>query len=329
MHLRTYRGSSVKELLAQARFELGANALVLSTRLVPADGWKGWLGVRLVEVIAASERPVSENRASDQPARHPEPQENEIVALLTAAGLDRRFAAEVADAIPSSGRRGASGAALRKVLGERLAPLAAYDNDRNLVEVFVGPPGVGKTTTIAKIAAQTRARYGERMTLISADGFRVGAIEQLRLYANIVGAPFKVARTALDLERAIDSTKGPVLVDTAGRSPNDSMSQDLFLALRARRDVRTHLVVSAAGRPQDVSRTIEQFRCAKPHRIALTRIDEADTLSPLVGVLKDEHLPISYLGVGQRVPEDLDRATGPNLAGLVLGESPYLAQRSA
>ena len=99
--------------------------------------------------------------------------------------------------------------------------------------------------------------------------------------------------------------------------------------LRARTDVRTHLVVSAASSARDISRTIDEYRSAKPHRIALTRIDQIETLSPLVKVLRDEHLPVSYLGTGQRVPEDLNRATGTNLAGLVLGESPLLDARTA
>jgi flagellar biosynthesis protein FlhF len=285
----------------------------------------------VVELQAAAERKVSESRPQESSSRQSAPPDNEIVALLAAAGLDRDLAIDVAAAIPSGGRRGVSAMGLRKALGTCLVPYAAADDGQHPIEVFVGPPGVGKTTTIAKIAAQQRATTGGRLTLVSADGFRVGAIEQLRLYADIVGSPFKVARTADELGEALASVRGSagVLVDTAGRSPRDEVSQELFSMLRARSDVRTHLVVSAASSAKDISRTIDEYRCAKPHRLALTRLDQAETLSPLVKVLRDQHLPVSYLGTGQRVPEDLDRATGINLAGLVLGESPFLDARTA
>jgi flagellar biosynthesis protein FlhF len=320
MHLRTYRGASVRELLAQARIELGPDALVLSTRMTSAGGLRGLFGVRVVEMVAATERPVSANRPSEQPRRQVPAPENEIVARLCAAGLERSLAIEVAAAVPVGRRRGASVAQIGRALGDRLGTLAAGPEEFLPVEVFVGPPGVGKTTTIAKIAAQERARKGRRLTLVSADGYRVGAIEQLRLYAEIVGAPFKVARSASELGQVLDDARGPVLVDTAGRSPRDGVAQDLFNLLRARRDVRTHLVVSAAAGVADVNRTIEQYRCAEPHRVAFSRLDEAGPLTPFVGILRSQQLPVSYLGNGQRVPEDLDRATGAMLAALVLGE---------
>jgi len=341
MYLRTYRGSSVRELLAQAKSELGRDALVLSTRLVPAEGWRGWFGSREVELQAAAERPVSETRPLESSSRQPAGRETAghrmakvesgIVARLSAAGLDRELAAQVAAAIPPAGRRGVTVTGIKKALGECLVPYAAADTAYQPIEVFVGPPGVGKTTTIAKIAARQRATAGRRLALVSADGYRVGAVEQLRLYADIVGAPFRVARTADELSQALAPSRGTasILVDTAGRSPRDEVAQELFSLLRARNDVRTHLVLSAASSPREISRTIEEYRSVKPHRIALTRIDQAETLSPLLTVLRDEHLPVSYLGTGQRVPEDLDCATGSILAGLVLGESSLLDARSA
>jgi flagellar biosynthesis protein FlhF len=180
---------------------------------------------------------------------------------------------------------------------------------------------VGKTTTVAKIAAQERARKGQRIGLVSADGYRVGAVEQLRLYADIIGTKFIAARTPGELEFALASSGRPLLVDTAGRTPGDRTIRELFELLAGRAGVRTHLVMPATSTVRDLERVFDGYESAKPDRVVLTRIDEAESLSPLVGVLRDRQIPISYLSTGQRVPEDLSRATASRLAACVLGEA--------
>jgi len=246
--------------------------------------------------------------------------EEGIAARLEASGIDPEFAREVARSQPSSGRRGATVDSLRRTLADRLAPLVAHDESYAPVEVFIGPPGAGKTTTIAKIAAQERARHGKRLGLVAADGFRVGAVEQLRLYADILGSPLLVARDPGELEDVLEDARRPLLLDTAGRSPSDAASRDMLRVLTGRSDVRTHLVL-AASTPCDVARRIfDRFEDARPSRIVLTKLDEAESLAALLPVLREWQLPVSYLGTGQNVPEDLQRATAPALAAWVSGE---------
>ena len=188
--------------------------------------------------------------------------------------------------------------------------------------MFIGPPGCGKTTTIAKIAAQERARGGQRLGLLAADGFRIGAIEQLRTYADILDAPFKVARTPDDLHALLEQrSRTPVLVDTAGRSPSDNAARKLFRVVGEASGVRTHLVLPASTSVTAARRILDGYAEARPTRLVLTKVDEADSLSSLVSLLHERQVPISYLGTGQRVPEDLNRATAQLLAASVLGES--------
>ena len=328
MYLRRFRGTTLRETLARAKQELGPDALVLSTRLVPRAGW-GWLwGAREVEVTVGAERDVSDDRPPAQESRQAAVS-NPITARLCATGLDATLAQEVAEALPAPGRRGASLVSLRRVLGERLGALAAADDGFAPIEVFVGPAGAGKTTTIAKIAAQARVRDSGRLTIVSADGYRVGAVEQLRLYADIIGAPFQAVRSASDLLATLAAGRRPILVDTAGRSPTDSVARELFAVIAARPEIRTHLVVPAGCSVRELDRLLAQYREARPTRLALTKLDEVETLSPLVGALRRHDLPISYLGTGQRVPEDLDRATGSRLAAWVLGEREFAMGRTA
>ncbi len=325
MFLKRFRSSNVRDALAAVRKELGPDALVLSTSMVPAEGWRGLMGGRDVEITAAAEREPSATRPEASARRHQEPADAgtaTIAAQLVATGLDRAMADAIAASIPASGRRGASPTRLRDALAARLRDLAATDDGFARAEVFIGPPGAGKTTTIAKIAAQERARGGARLGLVAADGFRIGAVEQLRTYADILDAPFRVARTADDLHSALlDRHGSPVLVDTAGRSPTDDASRDLFRVLGRARGVRTHLVLPADTSPAAARRILDGYADARPSRLILTKLDEAESLSPLVTLLHERQLPISYLGTGQRVPEDLNRATGALLAASVLGES--------
>jgi flagellar biosynthesis protein FlhF len=335
MYLKRFRGSSVREALAAARVELGPTALVLSTRLVPAHGLKGWLGDRVVEVTAAADRDVSENRPHEPPpdparrsaevqaeaAGPPSPAESHVASRLAATGLSRVFANEVASRVPATRRRGATNAAIRHALEERLQWLAAAEEPVAPVQVFVGPPGAGKTTTIAKIAAQHRARQGSRLGLVAADGFRVGAVEQLRLYAEIIGAPFRVARSVDELNAAIADGSGPMLIDTAGRSPGDHEALDVFRVFAGRPQVRTHLVVPAATSPAALTRVLEAYAPAAPTRVVLTKLDEADGIAPLIDLLRERDLVVSYLAAGQRVPEDLEAATPARLAARVLGDA--------
>jgi flagellar biosynthesis protein FlhF len=241
------------------------------------------------------------------------------VARLEASGLDGDVARAVAGSVPGTRRRGVTANALTSALAEQLTESTAPDEPFEPVEVFVGPPGAGKTTTIAKIAAQERARRGKKLSLLAADGFRVGAVEQLRIFADIIGAPFLVARSPEELVDTLDRGRRPLLLDTAGRSPNDDASREMFRVLSRRRDVRTHLVLPAASSPSHAHRAIERFHDARLSRLVLTKCDESDSIAPLLGVARETGLPVSYLGTGQSVPEDLHRATPALLASWVLG----------
>lgn len=323
MYLKRYRRSTVREALAAVKGELGPDALVLSTELVAASGWRGVVGARDVQITAAVDRRVSEDRPAPSPARSPEPPVDGLTARLVAAGVDRRLAEAVVAAVPSGERRHVSDARLRDLLAGELSGVVAEDDGFARVEVFVGPPGVGKTTTIAKLVARERAGNGRSLGMVAADGFRAGAVEQLRAYAHIIGAPFKVARTPGDLDRVLAQGRQPMLVDTAGRSPNDAAVADLLEVIRRRRGVRTHLVMAADTSAASARRIFDTYESAQPERLVITKLDEADTMMPLLSIARERRLPVSFVTDGQRVPEDLTRATPVRLAGALLRDASH------
>jgi flagellar biosynthesis GTPase FlhF len=245
-----------------------------------------------------------------------------LIARLKAAGLSGPLAETVVGRMTPAECRNGADTAIRRALMAELETTRGDDESFARVEVFVGPPGVGKTTTIAKIAAQERTGHGRPLALVSADAFRAGAIEQLRCYASVMRVPFRVARSASELNDALDATRTTAFVDTAGRSPADVSIADLFETLEGRRDVRTHLVIAADTSASSAKRILDRYAAIKPSRVVITKLDEADSVMPLFNVLREQGLPVSYLAAGQRVPEDLKRATPALLASALLNESP-------
>jgi flagellar biosynthesis protein FlhF len=321
MQVRRFRDTSVRDALKAVHAALGPDALVLSTEHVTARGWRGWLGRREVQVTAVMPQPLWRDAppAAPPPAKAEPLPHRGVVARLVAAGLTPALAEQTAARLPVTTRQ-PSMADIRAALAAQLAGVAAGEEPYARLEVFVGPPGVGKTTTVAKIAAQERARGGPMLGMVAADGFRAGAVEQLRAYASIIGAPFRSARSLDELQDALGGTRQTLLVDTAGRSPRDGGLRDLRKVLQRRKSVRTHLVLAADTSPASANRVIENFGEVRPDRLLITKADEAESLMPLLDVAIRHGLTISYIGDGQRVPEDLVRATPLALASALLKE---------
>ncbi len=179
---------------------------------------------------------------------------------------------------------------------------------------------MGKTTTIAKIAAQEKVRRKRALGVVAADAFRAGAVEQLRTYAAIIGAPFRTARTIEDMDLAMAASRQTLLVDTAGRSPKDDDVRDVRRLLGRREGVRTHLVIPADTSVASARRIVERFADTQPDRVVVSRLDEAEAPSALFAWLFETGLQISYVTMGQRVPDDLERATPDVLAAAMLGD---------
>jgi flagellar biosynthesis protein FlhF len=335
MQVKHYRQPSVREAFRAIREDLGPDALVLSSAYVSARGWRGWVGMREVLVTAQAPTRAVDNddgrsvgggrRPADTSRPAAAPATGVVAARLVAAGIDPALADAVAAGIPTREQRGLSAAGVRRALEAHLAPLAGADHTYAPVEVFIGPPGVGKTTTIAKIAAQERVRHGRSLGMIAADAFRAGAVEQLRTFAAIIGAPFRAARTAEEIGRAIDMARHTLLVDTAGRSPADGDLRDLRRLLARRDDVRTHLVLPGDTSVRSARRIFQTFADARPDRVVLSKLDEAEAPSALVLWLMERGIPVSYVTDGQRVPEDLVAATPAALATALLADTRALA----
>ena len=196
------------------------------------------------------------------------------------------------------------------------------------VVALVGPTGVGKTTTIAKLAANLKLRDGVRMGLVTVDTYRIAAVEQLRTYAEIIDLPMKVVTTPMEMRRALDelSDMDLVLIDTAGRSPRDELQIGELKSLLADAKVdEVHLVLSLTAGLEFLTATVEHFSSVGTSSLVLTKLDEAQELGVMLNLARRVGLPVSYLTTGQDVPDDIEPAETQRMARLVLGQDRLLA----
>ena len=202
-------------------------------------------------------------------------------------------------------------------------PIELRDGECRRV-ALIGPTGVGKTTTIAKLAANFHLRDRRHVGLITVDTYRIAAVEQLRTYADIIDLPMEVVSTPREMRQAVDrfADLDLVLVDTAGRSPRDDVKiQELKTMLAEAQADEAHLVLSSVASATSLQRTAERFIDAGATSLLLTKLDEATGFGSLLPLLRHCQLPLSYLTNGQNVPDDIAAANREKLAKLIVGEA--------
>jgi flagellar biosynthesis protein FlhF len=252
---------------------------------------------------------------------------------LIQQGVSRRIAAELTAAV----LKDSDPAILRdpRVFNERLMIEVrklvrttggiALQPGRSMRVALCGSTGVGKTTNLAKLAAHLAVRERATIGLITADTYRVAAVDQLRVYANIIGLPLRIANDPREALNAIDEfrTHDIVLMDTAGGSQfNLEQINELKTMLTAVRPDDVYLVLSANTPIEDLRTTINNFRCLGPTALIFTKLDETRQYGALFTAALESELPIAYLSTGQNVPEDLQPATPGAIATLLVEGRP-------
>jgi len=192
------------------------------------------------------------------------------------------------------------------------------------VVALIGPTGVGKTTTLAKLAANLKLREKHRVGLITLDTFRIAAVDQLKRYADIIGSPLRVVNTADELREAVKAMSDCdfLLIDTAGRSPNDAMKlNELRGLLSTVEPDEVHLVLSTTASEECINLAVSRFSEVRVDKIIFTKIDETAHVGVVLNVVRKVNKSLSYITTGQDVPDDIEVGRGRRLAQLILGNS--------
>lgn len=249
--------------------------------------------------------------------------------MLVESGVDEALALSllrsVADDVPG---RDVSRTVLDRVLLQQISHLIPEPErplnlpERPRIVVLIGPTGVGKTTTIAKLAATDVIVYRKNVGLLSMDTYRIAAIDQLRVFADLSQIPMEVAYSPDDMSRAVRkfSDKDVVYVDTPGRSPRDGEGiREIQNYLAAIQPDEMHLTLNLSTRSEDLLDTIQRFQVIPSNRIIFTKLDETRHYGNMLTILKQHRLPVSFVTFGQDVPKTFRPANQSFLSQLILG----------
>jgi len=339
MQIKRFEAGDMKEALRQVKEAMGSDAIILSTKTIKIPSLRSGAGKRKgVEVVAAIDRnhePSSGQHVCDVPADPAPPApghrtrkgKTPLLQRLTSTGLTPEFIHDLMKEVPTLERDfGGSSVSetLRNYLHWKLmeaVDVTGPTPEGMKIWVFIGPTGVGKTTTLAKLAAHFHLKAHKKITLISLDTYRIGAVDQLKTYAGILKLPLEIAFRPEDLKKIIESNmhQDLLLIDTVGRSPNDSRHlEELRDFLAVHPQLENHLLLSATTKDRDLSQIVQRFSCVPIKSYIFTKLDETDEYAPLLNQLLRDRKPLSYLTNGQNVPEDIELATKVRVANLFL-----------
>jgi flagellar biosynthesis protein FlhF len=250
-----------------------------------------------------------------------ESKESLLKEKLKKLDIDEEFQEEIINIAEGNSNEDSEETELLRDIFERDILISKKNLDGRIV--LVGPTGVGKTTTIAKLAGRLALVEKKKVGLITVDTYRIGAIEQLKTYAEIMNIPFKVVITMKEMEEAIDSMNGcdVILIDTTGRSSKNAMQiSELRAFVQKANPDHTCMVISATTKNSDIQSILRGYSELEYDNVIITKLDETTVYGSLYNIIKISNKSISFITTGQNVPDDIMVPEKEKIASFILGE---------
>lgn len=245
---------------------------------------------------------------------------SELQVNLENADIDENIAEDILNKVKTIKDDRTQKDKLKEVIKNNIT---VTDRELKDIVILVGPTGVGKTTTIAKMAGRLALVEKKKVGLLTIDTYRIGAVEQLKTYADIMNIPFRVVFTIKEMETAVESMKDcdVILIDTTGRSSKNVMQISELRAFMKKVNVSSvHLVVSCTTKSRDIDIIADGYRCLNYDSVIITKLDETSTYGSILNICNKTLKPISFVTTGQNVPDDIRLMNSSELASLILRE---------
>ncbi len=360
MELKRFMASNMAEAMIKVKNELGSDAVILQTRKIRKGGFFGIGGKIYVEVTAFKEEENGE-KVYRSSAISEYGISNDLKAELNGIkevlkGVNEKLSTvqvgknfpkpfdKIYTKLVENGIKAKEASAMIEDLTKRLPPREALEREKlssalkdmfsKMVKteritfesqkrvVLIGPTGVGKTTTLAKIAAMIRMKKRMPLMIVTLDTYRIAAAQQVKTYADIMRIPFKVIYTPDEAKELFDNVSDTlILVDSAGRSQKDEMKvTEIASYVQNMKPATVFLVIDATKKREDAEDVVKRFSIASPTHIILTKLDETSSVMGVVKAMSAFSLPFAFVTNGQNVPDDILYADEVDLPSLMVKE---------
>ncbi len=350
MRVKKYTGKTVQDAIFQVKADMGSDAIILDTRKLKRGGFFGLFQSEFVEVLAGLEDKRSNfadkdtlaeignlkkmitdlkyDSINNSFAQHLPEKLLQLFEYLQKQGINNTLCKEIIFALENNKKYSESadvGSILTHYLQNFIGEAAPIEVDSSpKVISFIGPTGVGKTTTIAKIAAEFAINKNKKVGLITTDTYRVAAVQQIETYSKLVDLPLKVIYSADNLRKVIDSEFkyfDLILIDTAGSSWRDQIQLGRIKSFIDKNLIdEVHLLLSVNTKATDLIAAVKHFLRLEPDKVLLTKLDATSTYGDVINLRKEFNLPYSYITYGQDVPEDIGVAEPKILVDYIMGD---------